>query len=71
TLDKSFCSSAQKKEYEAFRLFRQPLNHFFFSRFTPHLHAPFCEEANYSKAWIELTSFIFTLALSHDEYRGS
>ena len=33
-----------------FAVFVNPLRGFFFSRFTPHLHALFCEGANYSKA---------------------
>ena len=44
-------SAAKKKEYEAFSLFRQPSFPYFFNlRFTLHLHALFCEGANYSQA---------------------
>ncbi|WP_211923317.1 hypothetical protein, partial [Duganella radicis] len=39
----ALCSSAQKRDYEVFRLSRQPLV------FTSHLHAPFREGPNYSK----------------------
>ena len=62
--NKSFCLSAKKEEYESFRPFRQPS---FSSRFTLQhlvLCAPFCEEANYSKAPLGLARTFFTPSAS-------